>query len=305
MKERPTPILGVGRFFTNLVNLPNESYKDNRFGGKGTYMEELEKPVSSEESEASEEQDQPKETPEEEEPKEDEKPDDAEGQPEDEGKEEKKEEKTSEPTELELIELPDGTKVTYEELLKGQMRDRDYRKKTMELADLRRQLEQTRTPAPREPEAPTTQEEEFDQGQLAILEKMARKLGFVKAEELAHRETIASRDSILNAFLESHPEYKAENDPDNLKYNALTDELSLYDRSDVKKLARVLEKAHGSVANKFSSTAEALKKAARFQSGVKAASLGSGASAAPSQSTETDSYTSDQIDVMKKMGVWE
>jgi len=63
----------------------------------------------------------------------------------------------------ELVELPDGSKVPKDEVLKGYMKDADYRKKTAELARDREELErQMEEASRREPPTPSGGEVNFD-----------------------------------------------------------------------------------------------------------------------------------------------
>lgn len=207
-----------------------------------------------------------------------------------------------------MVKLPSGDKVTYAELLSGYMKEADYRKKTMELADMKRALNSTqerqvpdRTKTETKPEADDFLSK-FDREQVDQFKKLAKTLGFVTSEELTVHEAKSTKEKMFNNFFAEHPEYSKDQDKDDMKFNALMNEMSLYDTADVNKLSKILERAHATVSHGFQAPIERAKALAHKER-LKAASTGSGASSSGASKVETDKYNTDQLAVMKKMGL--
>lgn len=208
----------------------------------------------------------------------------------------------------ELIELADGTKVTFAELTAGYMKDADYRRKTAEIAEMRRQYG-TQPPVQRteekRSEAPAGLSSKYDPKGLEEFKALAKELGFMSREDLDHMKQEERKNEIINGFFAAHPEYKPENDPGDIRYSALREELSIYNLNDVKNLPKVLDKAHSDVSQKFMKPAEKAK-ALAVRERVKAATIGSKSGGVKSVPTESDKkYTDIQIQRMKEMGVYD
>lgn len=203
----------------------------------------------------------------------------------------------------ELFELPTGDKVPFNELLAGYMKDADYRRKTAELAREKERF------TPRQQESATKEEEadpvlsKYDKQQLEDFKVIAKKLGFVSQDDIVARETATTKQSVIDGFFNTHKEYMKENDPGDVRYGALIDELSLYNLNDIKKLPDIFKRAHEAVEGKFSSGKEKAKALAQRER-VKLAGVGSKASGAAAKEEDNSDYTEAQISVMKKMGVW-
>jgi hypothetical protein len=208
----------------------------------------------------------------------------------------------------ELFSLADGSRVTYEELVAGYMKDADYRRKTAELAAQKRQEVQTE-PVKTEPkEADDPFLSKFDKQQVEDFKLLAKKLGFVAKDDLEVIEHQKSKQETINAFFATHKEYAKEHDPTDARYNSLLSELELYNLNgakDAKVVQKILEKAHEAVEAKFSSAKDKAKLMAQ-KVRIKAAAIGSGGSGgAAKEDGEDTNYTPEQIAVMKRMGVYE
>lgn len=81
-----------------------------------------------------------------------------------------------------------------------------------------------------------------------VIEKIARSKGFISKGEVEKMLSKNIKDSELDKFLSKHPEYKPENDPNNINWDALTKELQDYRMpKNPLETMRILEKAHGQV----------------------------------------------------------
>lgn len=77
-----------------------------------------------------------------------------------------------------------------------------------------------------------------------LFDAMANKKGFVKKSEIA----LSSADDVLDSFLDEHPEYKPENDRDDVLWNAFKEELNLYKQpNNAKGWKQILERVHNSL----------------------------------------------------------
>lgn len=82
----------------------------------------------------------------------------------------------------------------------------------------------------------------------ARLDKYFATKGFVRKEDLYEDKKKEAQE----AFFESHPEYKAENDANDILYNALAKEVKLFATpSDPKLWKTILDKAHKSIQEQF------------------------------------------------------
>jgi hypothetical protein len=77
-----------------------------------------------------------------------------------------------------------------------------------------------------------------------LFDAMASKKGFVKKSEIA----LSSADDVLDSFLDQHPEYKPENDRDDVLWSAFKEELNLYKQpNNAKGWKQILERVHNSL----------------------------------------------------------
>ena len=81
-----------------------------------------------------------------------------------------------------------------------------------------------------------------------LFEATAKKKGYVKKEELEQQTYKQTTDSVLNDFLNSHPEYKPENDEGDVLWNRLHSKLSVYGvPKDPEAYKDLLNLSHGKV----------------------------------------------------------
>ena len=95
----------------------------------------------------------------------------------------------------------------------------------------------------------------------AIVEKVLRAKGYIRKDE-AHQmfyDTVKQEE--LNKFLSKYPEYKPENDQNDLNWSALQRELGLYKMpGDPHQIGEILERAHKAVARPADPASQARKR---------------------------------------------
>lgn len=94
--------------------------------------------------------------------------------------------------------------------------------------------------------------EKYDSEQLSELSELikaqAEEMGFVKKDELNAQTYKETADTLLNEFLENHPEYLPENDKDNVLWNRFREEFSdLKQPNNPKDFKRLFNKVHSSI----------------------------------------------------------
>lgn len=100
-----------------------------------------------------------------------------------------------------------------------------------------------------------------------VFDALAEKKGYVRKDEV----TRGTFDDVKDQFLEEHPEYLPENDPDDVMWKALTSELGEYKPpTNAKDLKRLLTKAHNAITGIRPDTA--LKSVKAQQEKIKVAS---------------------------------
>lgn len=86
-----------------------------------------------------------------------------------------------------------------------------------------------------------------------LIDKVLRSKGYLTKAESEKMFYDSVKQEKLNSFLEKYPEYKPENDPNDLNWSALTREVSIYAQpSDPKRWETILEKAHKDLAKPVS-----------------------------------------------------
>jgi hypothetical protein len=202
--------------------------------------------------------------------------------------------------EEDLIELADGSKVTFDELMSGYMKDADYRRKTAELARQRKEAVNETVVKTADKDGKLL--EQYDPKSVEEFKKLAKELGFISREDIDSDK----KNEFINSFFATHKEYSPSNDPGDVRYKALLNELSLYNLNDAKNIPKAFKKAHEEVERKFQSPKERAK-AIAMRERVKAASVGSkaGGGKSPSPKEGTNKYTDAQIEIMKEMGVYD
>lgn len=83
---------------------------------------------------------------------------------------------------------------------------------------------------------------------IALIEKVIKSKGYVSKDELGKITYEQVKTQTLNTFLEKYPEYKPENDPNDINWKALQKELSFYRMpDDPAKITEILERSHKTV----------------------------------------------------------
>lgn len=107
---------------------------------------------------------------------------------------------------------------------------------------------------------------------VALIERVLRSRGYVPKAEIDKTLYKNVQDEELNKFLDRYPEYKPENDPDNINWERLQKELGFYRMPDDPHLVgSVLERAHRASAGTSSDRTIPIK-----QHQAQVASVGSG-----------------------------
>lgn len=118
---------------------------------------------------------------------------------------------------------------------------------------------------------------------ISLIEKVLQSKGYMTKEEVERREYESVKNQVLNNFLEKYPEYKPENDPDDMNWKALTGELSLYAApKDPRKYADILERARQGTGKVVSDPSIPAKKRA-----IQVASAGGGGTQRSSSNGKT------------------
>ena len=81
---------------------------------------------------------------------------------------------------------------------------------------------------------------------IQVIERVLKAKGYVKKDEMNQMTYTERLDTYKNDWLEKHPEYLPENDPDDKNWNALQKEINTFYKAptDPKKITVVLERAH-------------------------------------------------------------
>ena len=80
------------------------------------------------------------------------------------------------------------------------------------------------------------------------LEVVGEEMGYVKKDDLGATTYQEKASEVLNNFLEKHPEYLPQNDPDSILWNAFKSEYAMYrPTQNPRDLAKILDKVHREV----------------------------------------------------------
>ena len=105
-----------------------------------------------------------------------------------------------------------------------------------------------------------------------LIDRVLRSKGYVSKTEMQNMYLKSTRDQAVTEFLEKYPEYKPENDSQDINWNTLQRELADYRMPEsLSDIRRVLEKAHKSVTQSVGDPSLPAKKRA-----VETASAGTG-----------------------------
>lgn len=109
---------------------------------------------------------------------------------------------------------------------------------------------------------------------VSLVEKILQKKGYIKQEQAHQMFYDSVKQEELNKFLEKYPEYKTENDSNDLNWSALQREMSYYRMpDDPHKIGEVLARAHRALSKSSDRSSVAATKQR-----VKVASVGGGGS---------------------------
>lgn len=130
-----------------------------------------------------------------------------------------------------------------------------------------------------------------------VIERVLKAKGYISRPEADQMFFDAVKDEELNKFLEKYPEYKPENDPNDVNWNSLQREFSLYARPrDPRLIGELLVRAHRNISKVPTDSALSSK---RQQ--VEIASVGKGGiQQSPSSSFRFDQETRE----MYRRGGW-
>lgn len=121
----------------------------------------------------------------------------------------------------------------------------------------------------------------------AILSATADELGFVKKDDLYSTINAEKRDDIWDSFLDKHPEYLSENDPEGSFYNLLKEQFDLFKEPTTgKDFQKLLNRAHDFIFNTKSATLN-INKINAQQEKIKVASHSGGTAGGKVKSPKT------------------
>lgn len=131
----------------------------------------------------------------------------------------------------------------------------------------------------------------------AIVEKILRSKGYIRKDEVSKMHYESVKQDELDSFLEKYPEYRPENDPNDVNWNALQRELGYYRMPDNPKLIRnVLERAHKALGKPATPDAQVQKRR------VETAGHGSGGVQTPAQQPDVRTLSAEQKIALKQGG---
>lgn len=114
---------------------------------------------------------------------------------------------------------------------------------------------------------------------------LAKKQGYVKKDEFTKESYAKASQDVFDNFMESHPEYSEENDPDGILWNRFKDEFNLYQKpANPKDFTRIFNKVHNEIFGITSTPKTAPTQMKAKQEKLRVASHGP-SSASPKQRT--------------------
>lgn len=121
--------------------------------------------------------------------------------------------------------------------------------------------------------------EVFDPEQVSNMEKLlpvlAKKLGFVKKDELHAGTYQSTSQDVLDTWLKDHPDYLPENDKGDVLFNRLKAEISLYQKpANPKDWNKILNRAHNEIMGIKLQPKESVAQVQAKQEKLKVASVG-------------------------------
>lgn len=162
---------------------------------------------------------------------------------------------------------------------------------------------------------PTSKHEEdlseYDPEELKRFETLAIRMGFAKKDEIM-RDSVQEKNSAeFDTFIEAHPEYSPENDPDGTLWNTFKSEFALYQPpQDPKTLRKVLNKVHNEIygvqpasnLNKINAQQQKLKVASHTGSQASSRVSATPIVKAPNTNIRLDMLKGFDEDEMKELG---
>lgn len=151
-----------------------------------------------------------------------------------------------------------------------------------EISELRGQRREIKQDQLKRVEQQIDELKDVNPNDVSLIERVIRSKGYMTKEESNRMFYETVKQEELNKFLDKFPEYKPENDPNDLNWNALQRELGYYrSPENPHQIADLLERSHKVIARV---TASAPVSTATRQRQVQLASAGSGGSQRASQS---------------------
>ncbi len=133
---------------------------------------------------------------------------------------------------------------------------------------------------------------------VGLIERVIRSKGYVNKEEANHMFYKAVEQEELGKFLDKYPEYKPENDPNDLNWGTLQKELGFYKMpSNPKLIQEILERAHRAIPKVQSGPSIPVQ-----QRKVQVASAGSGGGAQRPSSNAVTAFDPDTRAMLKQGG---
>lgn len=151
---------------------------------------------------------------------------------------------------------------------------------------------------------------DYDPDEVKRLETLIGKLGYVKGDKIIRDSVQDKNNSEFETFIDSHPEYSAENDKDGLLWNQFKTEFALYNPpQDPKTLRKVLNKVHNEIygvqpagnLNKINAQREKIKTASHAGNQGSRASISS--PQAPNPNIRRDMLKGFSEEDLKEMGL--
>lgn len=141
----------------------------------------------------------------------------------------------------------------------------------------------------------------------ALIEKVLKAKGYVSKDELSKITYEQAQKQTLNQFLDKYPEYKPENDPNDVNWKALQKELSIYRMpDDPTKIIEILERSHRAIKPQVVSTVNipakkrSLQVASAGAGGVQRSSSSKTLNPEMRRQYEDGGWTKEEIDQIEK-----
>lgn len=139
----------------------------------------------------------------------------------------------------------------------------------------------------------------YDPEQVANLEKvfgvLAKKQGYVKKDEFNKQNYQTTSQEVFDSWMENHPEYSEDNDPNGILWNRFKEEFNLYVKPEnPKTYVKIFNKIHNEIFGITTKPKETPGQAKAKQEKIQVASAGSKASVAPKKGEQLRRSASEQ-----------